>query len=91
MSKKLVQKFERAKERYAVAQQRLADATAAAFPLGAAVVSYARKHPIYGTVAGYGRPWCDPDSILVKNDRTGKLHRTWPGPQWNGRPGAELL
>lgn len=91
MSRKLIAKFERAKESYAVAQQRLSDATAAAFPLGAAVVSYARKFPIYGVVVGHGRPWCDPDSIIVKNDATGKTHRAWPGVQWNGRPGAELL
>jgi predicted lipid-binding transport protein (Tim44 family) len=83
--------YRNAYEAYHLAQSNLAAATVAAFPLGAAVVSYARKTPIYGKVVGHGAAWNNPGSILVKNDNTGKTHRAIPHFNWNGKPGAELL
>jgi hypothetical protein len=85
--KSLLKEFEQARVNLSVAKKQLMDATVKAFPLGTRVVSYARKNPIDGEVVGHGQSHY-PDSILVRNNRTGKVHRAYPGLGWDDRPGV---
>lgn len=56
------------------AEAQFAEATKRAFPLGARVISHAKKAPIAGVVDGYKKD----GRVSVLNDRTKKSH--WASP-----------